>query len=395
MKKLLLLSALFVSFGSFGQTAEEYFSSALEKFKKEDLNGAIEDYSKVIELKPEFSEAYIYRANTVFELTADFNKVIKDYNKAIELDSNNGYAFFSRAVAYSRKGDNYLAKLDFNKAIELRPNEGNYFRYRAYTKLSLNEYNGACTDIRKSIQLGIADKDIYQLIEQSCGQVDEMDYFYVAGIRTSQDDYESAILDYSKAIDINPRFARAYSKRGILRGFASTRGFNKYNPNDIIDDISEGIKLGDITSWNYENRAVFYATLGKFSDALSDLNKAIELESENYRYHRSYQLRGKVKFEKGDYNGAISDYTKAIEINPNYVDAYFNRGISKAELKDYSGAISDYNKAIELDPNDATAYNNRAASKYFANDLKGACEDAKKSASLGYDASKLIQDFCN
>ena len=305
MRNILFTLALLISFSSFGQIAEEYFSSALEKYKKEDLNGAIEDYSKVIELKPEFSEAYIYRANTVFELTADFNKVIKDYNKAIELDSNNGYAFFSRALAYFRKGDNYLAKLDFNKAIELRPNEGNYFRYRAYTKLSLNEYNEACTDIRKSIQLGIADKNIYQLIEQSCGQVDEIDYYYVAGIRISQDDYKSAILDYSKAIDINPRFARAYSQRGI------TRGFNKENPNDIIDDISKGIELGDITSFNYENRAVSYAMLGKFSDALSDLNKAIELESE---YYTTYELRGNIKSVIGDANGACQDWEQALKL---------------------------------------------------------------------------------
>ncbi|MDC1492786.1 tetratricopeptide repeat protein, partial [Flavobacteriaceae bacterium] len=75
--------------------------------------------------------------------------------------------------------------------------------------------------------------------------------------------------------------------------------------------------------------------------------------------------------------------------------AYYNRGISKHNLKDYYGAISDYNKAIELDPNLALAYNNRAISKYFINDLKGACEDAKKSASLGNDASKLIELACN
>ncbi|MDB9712975.1 hypothetical protein OAA78_04750 [Flavobacteriaceae bacterium] len=50
---------------------------------------------------------------------------------------------------------------------------------------------------------------------------------------------------------------------------------------------------------------------------------------------------------------------------------------------------------MELDPNLALAYNNRAISKYFINDLKGACEDAKKSASLGNDASKVIEIVCN
>ena len=69
------------------------------------------------------------------------------------------------------------------------------------------------------------------------------------------------------------------------------------------------------------------------------------------------------KAEKGDYYGAISDYTKAIEINPNKSEAYYKRGISKAKLKDYYGAISDFTKAIEINPNDSDAYYNRGISK--------------------------------
>ena len=59
------------------------------------------------------------------------------------------------------------------------------------------------------------------------------------------------------------------------------------------------------------------------------------------------------------------------------------------------GAIEDYTKAIVLDPNSDNSYYGRSISKYYTNDLNGACQDAKKSASLGYDASKLIQVVCN
>ena len=61
-----------------------------------------------------------------------------------------------------------------------------------------------------------------------------------------------------------------------------------------------------------------------------------------------YRESGNIKLNSQDYQGAISDYTKAIEINPGFAEAYCNRGSAKSELKDYSGAISDYNKAIEL-----------------------------------------------
>ena len=143
--------------------------------------------------------------------------------------------------------------------------------------------------------------------------------------------------------------------------------------------------------------------------AISDYIKAIELNPNNdvmsyinnngeklyFSNHHAYYNIGNSKYNLKDYNGAISDYNKAIELNPNYTKAYYNRGNSKSNLKDHYGAISDYNKAIELNPNYTIAYYNRGGEKYYINDLKGACEDAKKASSLGYDASKLIEAACN
>ena len=68
-------------------------------------------------------------------------------------------------------------------------------------------------------------------------------------------------------------------------------------------------------------------------------------------------------YKQGDYQGAITEYTKAIEIKPNYVMAYYNRGIAKDMLSDYRGAIADYTKAIEINPQDASTYFNRGKAK--------------------------------
>ena len=51
---------------------------------------------------------------------------------------------------------------------------------------------------------------------------------------------------------------------------------------------------------------------------------------------------------QGNYQGAIADYTRAIEINPQNVDAYYNRGLAEDDSGDYEGAIADYTKAIEI-----------------------------------------------
>ena len=86
-----------------------------------------------------------------------------------------------------------------------------------------------------------------------------------------------------------------------------------------------------------------------------------------------YYNRGTVYAFRGDFERAIADYDKAIELNPNFVDAYYNRGLiyEKRGLgnilrgRDYfERAIADYDKAIELNPNFAKAYNNRGIAYY-------------------------------
>jgi len=55
---------------------------------------------------------------------------------------------------------------------------------------------------------------------------------------------------------------------------------------------------------------------------------------------------GMEKANKGDFSGAIANFTEAVRINPNYSDAYYNRGLARAANQDLQGAIEDYTLAI-------------------------------------------------
>lgn len=61
----------------------------------------------------------------------------------------------------------------------------------------------------------------------------------------------------------------------------------------------------------------------------------------------------------GEYEKAIACFDKTIELDADYVYAYYNRGLAYYYLMQYERAIEDYNKAIELNPNYANAYHNR------------------------------------
>ena len=61
-----------------------------------------------------------------------------------------------------------------------------------------------------------------------------------------------------------------------------------------------------------------------------------------------YNNRGNAWHNKGDYDRAIDDYNKALEINPRYAKAYNDRGNAWSDKGDYVRACSDYQKACEL-----------------------------------------------
>ena len=75
-------------------------------------------------------------------------------------------------------------------------------------------------------------------------------------------------------------------------------------------------------------------------------------------------IEGVSKNNLSDYEGAKSDFSKSIELNPNLWAPSFNgRGFSKQMLGDHNGAISDFTKSIELDKGRSYPYGARAYSK--------------------------------
>ena len=102
----------------------------------------------------------------------------------------------------------------------------------------------------------------------------------------------------------------------------------------------------------------------------------------------SYIRMGNEKFEDGDKKGAIDDFSKSIEIEPNNHSTYYWRAMSKREMKDYSGAINDYSKAIENCTDKSYLldyYCSRGFTKTKVNDDKGAIQDYLNAIEIAQD----------
>ena len=96
--------------------------------------------------------------------------------------------------------------------------------------------------------------------------------------------------------------------------------------------------------------------LRNIDEAIEDYTRAINLDP---NYVEAYKNRGMAYRNKGDYDLAIEDFGKAIQLNPNFAEAYFSRGSIYVKKGDIDHAMEDFSTAIELKPDYAEAYCNR------------------------------------
>ena len=166
----------------------------------------------------------------------------------------------------------------------------------------------------------------------------------------------------------------------VIKNYELATQKDLYNKAIIfMDDIIAKLKtFGTFSSIGQTDEEYFKSAnskdaAGDYLGALEDYDKAIEINPNNARI---YSNRGLAKNSLKDYSGAIEDFNKSIEIDPTNSYPYYNTGIAKYNLQDYSGALESYNKAIDLDPNYTDAYFNRSLTKAYLGNFIGSLMDS-------------------
>lgn len=145
----------------------------------------------------------------------------------------------------------------------------------------------------------------------------------------------------------------------------------------IAASVSQNETVSQATE--YANQATHKFLHKDITGAITDFDKAICINPNNSDY---YLNRGYLKHITNDFTGALDDYNSALKINKNYAFAYNNRAVLKVNLNDINGAFDDYSTALQINPKYADVYYNRANLKYMLNDNKGALDDYNKAIAI-------------
>lgn len=182
------------------------------------------------------------------------------------------------------------------------------------------------------------------------GKLSAWDYF-IRGYRLGDaGNYVEAIKSYSKGIELQPDYARAYGNRGYA--YIQLGEHKK-----AIEDCSKAIELKPDYAIAYNNRGGAYGEIGEFEQAIADLNKALMINPQFANPHRHL---GNIYMQLDMRQTAVCEFSEAIRLKPDYAEAYNNRGWAYNKLGEHNKAIEDLSKAIELKPDYASAYRNRA-----------------------------------
>ena len=116
------------------------------------------------------------------------------------------------------------------------------------------------------------------------------------------------------------------------------------------------------------------------TDAIKYFSKAIELDP---NYAEAYLMRGRAKIGIQDMAGAMIDLNEAVTLEPNNSEAITERGNVKQMVGNITGALDDYEKAIQLNPKDPHIFEMRAFLWLYQNKITLACNDYFSAFDLG------------
>lgn len=145
------------------------------------------------------------------------------------------------------------------------------------------------------------------------------------------------------------------------------------------------LTIGNARAGQLEDEAVQrgldYSNKGMYDEAIVEFTKAI---SSNPRNAVAFYNRGLAYHKNRRSDEAFSDYSTAIEIDPHNSEVYYNRGIIQYSRGNSDQAVSDWSKAIEINPGSAAIYQKRAFVYFQRLQYDKAWEDVHKVEALGY-----------
>ncbi len=419
-----------------------YINRALARFNQNNLRGAMADYDTALDLDPNNFLGH-YNRGLLRAQVGDDNRGIEDFDFVLKLEPNNIMALFNRALLLEQTGNLRAAIRDYSKVIEEFPNFWFGLQHRAscYRRLGntkqaeLDEFRilKAQMDKHYGKQPRLSKK---QMRKRSDIDPDKYNQLVVADEQEVEHEYKSdyrgRVQNRKTEVALLPMYALTFiqpqnsvkvdtpfensvdafnqisgSRTIFLSCDQETVGESRMKRTfEYIDSLSTIIDQAKTTAKVAPLlllRAVAYASIQNFDNAIDDLSICLQIDSTS---SLAYWQRAVCQAKINEFNASegtnvdlksanvLGDLSDAIALSPQNSYLYYNRGNLYALRGDYQRAIADYSQALILNQDLAEAWYNRGLSKIFAKHVEEGIEDLSKAGELGlYQAYSVIKKY--
>ncbi|XP_038612853.1 LOW QUALITY PROTEIN: tetratricopeptide repeat protein 6 [Tachyglossus aculeatus] len=383
-------------------------------FENSNWKAAIQDFTALLKIEPINSQARTYRGRAYIKC-AQNREATEDFSAAIHLDPNNWLAFYHRGCLM-RKSNPHKALQDFSVSVLINDGYENLgaFLHRGILYTYLKMWVLAICDFQSVLALdrGVSVafiniglifflhlSDNFEAIRQfsEAIKVDPQgirSYICRAEAYNKMHNYKNAVRDISQAIHLCPDGIKLYILRGyylymmknyelakftIYQIAQMNKGSFSWSPIQqslvfsFCEDHAKAIEILRSVTLSKPIPTTFFL-LGKaqmkahmFQQAMETFKHSLKILTYSEKKKNSELMAAEIHFhlglcymEEACFEKAYDAFSKAVRVNPEYAEAFYQRGLCRLQLQKDS-CVQDFNRAITIDSQHFQAYLSRAA----------------------------------
>jgi tetratricopeptide (TPR) repeat protein len=229
MRAVLIALVVFTCADVFGTAVVKSFREVTAKadadFVAGNLDAAIEEYNRILALNltPQLASLAVMRRGNCYYAKHDLGRAIADFDQALRLDPKNAAAYDNRANALDARGDTDDAIKDYNEALRLNPRDAYIYLNRGSLLMELGDFTGA-------------------------------------------------LADYARTLAINPHEEAAHLGRARIY-------LMRCKPEEALKDADAAVAIAPGQAFVYGCRAAVYTELRRYTEAETDIKKAMRTKS--------------------------------------------------------------------------------------------------------------------
>lgn len=302
-----------------------YYHQGSRQLEAKDNDAALANFDRVLNLEPAHYKAWFGRGMALGNLERH-NEALRSFDKALALQPNASFGWHNRAIALGKLGRPMDALNSFDRAIEFNPCAANIWHNRGLLLIDMGLYYKAILSFDRSLHL---QPEAHWTWYNRGNALLELKLYY------------QALNSFDRAIEFNPDDAKAWYNRGLA---ANSMRLHK----QAIGSFNRSIALKTGFFEAVGDGRVALQKLAGLSQRNPKFTPIFECVSQDYLiwYNRGVELGG-----NGNYSEAIACYSKVLQLEPTFADAFYNQACCYALLDFADLALDNLQLAVEFMPN--------------------------------------------